>query len=90
MNTVKWLLGLPSRAFFICLTSKRGLGLRSIEDELGNQMVTQCTKMLSFPDDFVKRVAATSLDATVVKRYGQIEGPEDRWQFLSAQFKAPH
>ena len=66
-----------------------GLGLRSSEDELSNQMVTQCIKMLSSPDDFVKGVAAASLDATVQKRYGQTEGPEDRWQFVSAQLQAP-
>ena len=91
-TTVKRSLGLPSRAtdaFFYVPTSKGGLGLRSIEDELGNQMVTQCIKMLSSPDDFVKGVAAASLDATVLKRYGQTEGPEDRWRFLSAQLKAP-
>ena len=69
-------------------TSKGGLGLRSIEDELDNQMITQCIKMLSSPDDFVKGVAAASLDATVLQRYGRIEGHGDRWRFLSAQLKA--
>ena len=72
-TTVKRSLGLPIRitdAFYVP-TPKGGLGLRSIEDELGNQMVTQCIKMLSFPDDFVKGIAAASLDATVLKTYGQ-------------------
>ena len=51
-TTVKQSLGLPSRvtdAFFYVPISKGGLGLRSIEDELGNQMVTQCIKILSSP-----------------------------------------
>ena len=88
-TTVKWSSGLPiciTDAFFYVPTSKGGLGLRSIEDELGNQMVTQCIKMLSSPDDFV---TAASLDAMVLKKYRQTKGPEDRWRFLSAQLKAP-
>ena len=91
-TTVKRLLGLPicaTDAFFYVPTSKKGLGLRSIEDELGNQMVTQCIKCCLSLKTMSKGVAAASLDATMLKRYGQAEGPEDRWRFLSAQLKAP-
>ena len=77
-TTVKWLFGLPIRvtdAFFLCAHLQRRAWL---EDKLGNQVVTQCIKMLPFPNDFVKGVAAASLDAKVLKRYEQTEGPEDR------------
>ena len=47
-TTVRRSLGLPihiTDAFFYVPTSKGGLGLRSIVDILGNQMVTQCIEM---------------------------------------------
>ena len=45
--------------------------------------------MVSSPDNLVNGVAAAFLDATVLKRYRQTEGPKDCWQFLSAQLKTP-
>ena len=38
----------------MCPTSKGGFGLRRVEDELGNQMVTWCVKMLSSPKTLLK------------------------------------
>ena len=89
-RTVKQSLGLPGHicdAFFYVPASKGGLGLRSVEDELGNVMITQAVKMLTSHDPLVRGVAKHSLDATIRKRYGETEGPEDQWRFLPGQLK---
>ena len=89
-RAVKRSLGLPGRvcdAFFYVPTSQGGLGLRSVEDELGNLMTTHVAKMLTSPDPLVRGVATLSLDRTIKKRYGETEGPEDRWRFLSGQIR---
>ena len=83
-------LGFPGRtcdAFFYTPTSKGGLGLRCIEDDLGNAMITQAVKMLTSPDPLIRGVARHSLDLTIRKRYGETEGPEDRWRFLVGLIK---
>ena len=79
---VKRSLCLPGRvcdAFFYVPTSQGGLGLRSVEDELGDLMTTHVAKMLTSPDPLVRGVATLSLDRSIKKRYGETEGPEDRW-----------
>ena len=89
-RTVKRSLGLPGRvcdAFFYVPTNQGGLGLRSVEDELGNLMMTHAVKMLTSPDPLVRGVAMISLDGTIKKRLGETEGPEDRWRFLSGQIR---
>ena len=89
-RTVKRSLGLPGRAcdaFFYVPTAQGGLGLRSFVDELGNMMITHATKMLTSPDPLVRGVAQHSLDCTIRKRYGETEGPEDRWRFLAGQLR---
>ena len=89
-QTVKQALGLPRRtcdAVFYVPAAKGGLGLRSIADELGNLLITQATKMLTSPDPLVRGIATHSLDCTILKRYGNTEGPEDRWRFLSGQLR---
>ena len=88
-RTVKQSLGLPGRtcdAFFYIPTAQGGLGLRSFVDELGN-MITHATKMLTSPDPLVRGVAQHSLNCTIRKRYGETEGPEDRWHFLADQLR---
>ena len=89
-RTVKQALGLPRRACDAILyvpTTKGGLGLRSIADELGSLMITQAIKMLTCPNPLVRGVTTHSLDCTILKRYGSTEGPEDRWRFLSGQLR---
>ena len=44
-------------AFFDVPSSQGGLGLRSIEDDLGSLMITQAVKMLTSPDPLVRGVA---------------------------------
>ena len=86
-QTVKQALRLPRRtcdAVFYVPAAKGGHGHRSIADELGN-VITQATKMLTSPDPLVRGIATHSLDCTILKRYGNTEGPEDRWRFLSGQ-----
>ena len=84
-RTIKASLGLPKRtcvAVFYTPTAQGGQALRSVEDEVGNAMVTQAIKMLTSPDALIREVARHSLDTTVSKRYGEVEGPEDRWRLL--------
>ena len=92
-TTVKRSLGLPGRvcdAFFYVPTVQGGVGLKSIEDDLGNLLITHAVKMLTSPDNFVRGVAVYSLDATVKKQFGQTEGPKDRWRFLANQIRIAH
>ena len=82
---IKASLGLPKRtcvAVFYTPTAQGGQALRSVEDEVGNAMVTQAIKMLTSLDALIRDVARHSLDTTVSKRYGEVEGPEDRWRLL--------
>ena len=89
-HVVKRSLGLPSRtcdAVFYVPCHQGGLGLRCVEDDLGNSMITQAVKMLTSPDALIRGVARLSLDLTIRKRYGVTEGPEDRWKFLRGEIK---
>ena len=82
--------GLPvsaCSAFFYVPSSRGGLGLRSVEDDLGSLMITQAVKMLTSPDPLVRSVVQHSLTLTVGKRYGDIEGLEDKWRFLASQIR---
>ena len=91
-STVKRSLGLPGRvcdAFYVP-TVQGGVGLKSIEDDLGNLIITHAVKMLTSPDNFFRVVAIHSLDMTIKKRYGQTNGPEDRWRFLANQLRIAH
>ena len=54
-------------------------GLGSIEDDLGSLMITQAVKMLTSPDPLVRGMAQHYLTLTIEKRYGDIEGLEDKW-----------
>ena len=90
-KTVKQSLGLPGRtcdAIFYVPVTQRGLGLRSIVDEIGNMMITYAVKMLTSPDPLVRGVAQHSLECTIRKRFGGTEGHEDQWRFLAGQLKS--
>ena len=65
-----------------------GLGLRCIEDELGSLMIMQAVKMLTSPDPLIREMAQHSLNLTILKRCGGVEGPEDRWRYLSGQLSS--
>ena len=87
-SSVKRSLGLPQRtcdAFFYTSMSSGGLGLRCIEDDLGSLMITQAVKMLTSPDPLIREMAQHSLNLTIQKRCGGVEGPEDRWRYLYGQ-----
>ena len=90
-RTVKQSLGLPGRvcdAIFYVPIAQGGLGLRSIMDDLGNMMITNAAKMLTSPDPLIRGVAQHSLGCTIRKRFGETEGPEDRWRFLAGELKS--
>ena len=87
-SSIKRSLGLPQRtcdAFFYPSMTSGGLGLRCIEDDLGSLMITQAVKMLTSPDPLIREMAQHSLNLTIQKRCGGVEGPEDRWRYLSGQ-----
>ena len=90
-SCIKRSLGLPQRtcdAFFYTSMTSGGLGLRCIEDELGSLMITQAVKMLTSPDPLIREMAQHSLNLTILKRCGGVEGPEDRWRYLSGQLSS--
>ena len=83
-------LGLPvsaCSAFFYVPSSQGGLGLRSVEDDLGSLMIAQAVKMLTSLEPLVRGVAQHSLTLTVEKWYRDIEGLEDKWCFLAGQIR---
>ena len=59
--------------------------LHCIEDDLGSSMITQEVKMLTSPDPLIREMAEHSLNLRIQKRCGGVEGPEDRWRYLSGQ-----
>ena len=77
-------------AFFYVSSSQGGLGLHSVEDDLGSLMIMQAVKMLTSPDPLVRDVAQHSLTLTIEKWYGDIEGLEDKWRFLAGQNRCQH
>ena len=57
-------------------------------DDLGNMMITNTVKMLTSPDPLIRGVAQHSLGYTIRKRFGETEGPEDRWRFLAGELQS--